>query len=117
MKKWKPIFIEDSMVPVWLSKLAPIEINAITIGFIVFGRSSLPEHVRRHETIHFQQILETFFLPFLIIYVYDYVKNYLIYKDGRLAYHNIRAEKEAYANSGYLDYLNKRKRYEWLSIK
>ena len=114
MKNWKPIFVEDSIVPVILSKIAPIEIEAITLGFIVFARSSLPEHTRRHETIHFQQFLETLFIPFVLIYFYDYIKNYIIFRDGRLAYHNIRAEQEAYVNHGNPNYLNRRKRYQWL---
>ena len=114
MKNWKPIFVEDSIVPVILSKFAPIEIEAITLGFIVFVRSTLPKHTRRHETIHFQQFLETLFIPFVLIYFYDYVKNYIIFRDGRLAYFNIRAEQEAYVNHGNPNYLNQRKRYQWL---
>jgi hypothetical protein len=83
----------------------------------VFGRSSLPEHVRRHETIHFQQFLETLFIPFVLIYFYDYIKNYLLYKDGQKAYRKIRAEQEAYLNAGTVGYLNERQRYKWLLRK
>jgi len=114
MKKWKPIFIENSIVPVILSKIAPIEIGAITLGFIVFARSTLSEQTKLHETIHFQQFLETLFIPFVLIYFYDYVKNYIIFKDGKLAYFNIRAEQEAYVNDVNPAYLNQRKRYRWL---
>jgi hypothetical protein len=117
VRNWKPIFVEDSKIPVWLSKIAPIEINAITLGIIVFGRSSLPEHVRRHETIHFQQFLETLFIPFVLIYFYDYIKNYFLHRNGQIAYRNIRAEKEAYLNAGTVGYLNERQRYKWLLRK
>ena len=35
MKHWKPLFIENSKIPVWLSYIAPIDIGAITLGPIV----------------------------------------------------------------------------------
>ena len=114
MKHWKPIFVEDSKVPVILSFFAPIEIRAITLGCIVFARDTLPAHVKRHETIHFQQFLETLFIPFVLIYFYDYIRNRFKFNDARGAYRNIRAEKEAYLNAGDPDYLSRRKRYKWL---
>jgi hypothetical protein len=58
MRNWKPIFVENSKIPIWLSKIAPIEIGAITLGFIVFSRGEISERTKRHETIHFQQFLE-----------------------------------------------------------
>ena len=59
MKNWKPIFIENSKIPVWLSYLAPLNIGAITIFFLVFSRDEMNDITKRHETIHFQQTLET----------------------------------------------------------
>ena len=41
MKNWKPIFIENSKIPVWLSYLAPLNIGAITIFFLVFSRGKM----------------------------------------------------------------------------
>jgi hypothetical protein len=116
MKKWKPIFVENSIVPVILSKIAPIEIGAITLGFIVFARGTLSQQTKLHETIHFQQFLETLFIPFVLIYFYDYIKNYIIFRDGKLAYYNIRAEQEAHVNDVNPNYLNERKRYRWLAV-
>ena len=57
MKNWKPIMIENSRLPVLLSYFAPITIGAITLGFIVFSRDEMTERTKRHETIHFQQLL------------------------------------------------------------
>ena len=114
MKSWKPIFVENSVLPAILSKFAPIKIGAITLGFIVFARGGLSPQTRRHETIHFQQFLETLFIPFVLIYFYDYIKHYIIFRDGKLAYFNIRAEQEAYVNHGNPQYLQQRKRYAWL---
>ena len=57
-KNLKPIFVERSFVPKLLSFFAPIQIGAITLGFIVFARNEMSETTKRHETIHFQQFLE-----------------------------------------------------------
>ena len=43
-----PIIIENSKVPVWLSKVSPIEIGAISLGIAVFARGELFEHQIRH---------------------------------------------------------------------
>jgi hypothetical protein len=114
VRNWKPIFIEDSVLPKILSYVAPIEIGAITLGFIVFSRGKVSDKTRQHETIHFQQFVETCFAGFFLLYLYDYVRNYIYYRDGALAYHNIRAEKEAYQHESTEDYLQTRKRWEWI---
>jgi hypothetical protein len=114
MKNWKPIFIENSKIPVWLSYLAPINIGAITLFFLVFSRGEMDEEVKRHETIHFQQMLETLVIGFLILYLWDYVWGYIKYRDGAQAYRRIRAEREAYHRDGEEGYLQNRKRYQWI---
>jgi len=114
MRDWRPIFIERSRLPKFLSYFAPIEIAAITLGFLIFVRGEADERLRRHETIHFQQYLETLFIGFLIIYVYDYIYNLILFRDGGVAYRLIRAEVEAYDNDNDENYLNNRRRYEWL---
>jgi len=115
MKSWKPVFIENSRVPVWLSYLAPIDIGAITIFFLVFSRGVMSEETKRHETIHFQQMLETFVLPFIIFYYWDYLKGYFKYcRNGRAAYFSIRAEQEAFHGASTPGYLQHRPRYRWL---
>lgn len=116
-KYWKPWFIENSRFPIWLSKLAPIEINAITLGPWVISRSTLSEKTKRHETIHYQQYLELGFIGFWIIYVWDYFIGLARHGDGRLAYYNIRFEQEAYKYDTDEDYLEVRKRYKWWSMK
>ena len=115
MKNWKPIFIENSRVPVWLSYLAPINIGAITLFFLVFSRGEMSDTTKRHETIHFQQMLETFVIGFLALYLWDYLKGYIKYKDGRTAYSRIRAEQEAYLTEHCSSYLShQRRRYAWI---
>jgi len=109
--------IENSRIPVWLSYIAPISIGAITLGFIVLSRNEMSEQTRRHETIHFQQFLETAFVGFLLVYIFDWIIGLIKYKDGQMAYCQIRAEIEAYDNDAKESYLANRKRWQWLRRK
>lgn len=109
-----PIFIEDSRVPVYLSYISPIEISAITILFFVFSRGKINDETKRHERIHFEQVKETLFVFFYILYLYDFIVGYFKYGNGEDAYFNIRAEKEAYQFEEDIEYLSKRKRYNWI---
>ena len=114
MRSWKPIFIENSKVPVWLSYLAPINIGAIALFFLVFSREEMNDRLKRHETIHFQQFLETLVVPFVLLYAWDFLLGYIKYRDGAMAYRMIRAEQEAYDNDHDEDYLETRHRYSWI---
>jgi len=107
MKNWKPFFFENSKIPVWLSRVAPINIFAITLFFLVFSREKISETIRRHETIHFQQMLETGVLGFVVLYLWDYLHGYIKYRDGAMAYRMIRAEQDE-------DYLATRPRFSWV---
>lgn len=117
MRNWKPIFIENSQIPVFLSKFAPIDIGAITLGIFVISRGEMTESTKQHETIHFQQFLETLFIGFLFLYLYDFIKNYITFRNGSLAYYNIRAEKEAYQHQDTPGYLQFRPRWRWIRWK
>ena len=117
MKEKTPIFIEKSRIPVILSRFAPIEIYAIALFPFVFCRDIITERVKNHETIHFQQQLETFVLPFYLIYLYDWIRSKMKGLTGIEAYYAIRAEKEAHMNEGDFQYLEKRKRWQWLFKK
>ncbi len=113
-KNLKPFFIENSRVPVLLSYLAPIQIGAITLFPFVFSRGEMSEETKRHETIHFQQYLETAVIGFLLLYLWDYVVSLFKGLKGPEAYRNIRAEVEAWDNDNDEDYLMKRKRWSWI---
>lgn len=114
MKKWSPFFIKGDRFLDFLSMFAPITIGAITLGFLVIYRNQIDERTKRHETIHFQQYLETLFVGFLLIYLFDYVWTLIKYKDGAKAYEMLRAEQEAYSFDGDEEYLSNRRRYRWL---
>ena len=113
-KSLKPIFVERSFIPKLLSFFAPISIGAITLGFVVFSRDEMSETTKRHETIHFQQYLETLFVGFIFLYLYDYAKLRAKGLKGPEAYRKIRAEREAYENEDDLEYLANRKRWKWI---
>ena len=112
-KNSKPWFFENSKVPVVLSKLAPIEIGAITIGPLVFSRGEMSDITKNHEAIHWQQYIETGILGFIILYYTFYLMNYIRYRDGKIAYYMIPFEKEAYDNDENLEYLENRERWTW----
>jgi cbb3-type cytochrome oxidase subunit 3 len=117
MKSWTPIFIENSKIPVWLSKIAPINISAITLFFIVFSRGEISTRTMRHETIHFQQYLETGVIGFLLLYLYYYLRAALKHGFSRDAYLAIKFEQEAHEHDHGMEYLIYRKRYSWLRYK
>ena len=114
MKLWKPLFIENSKIPVWLSYIAPIDIGAITLGPIVISRDEMSETTKRHETIHYQQYLELAFVGFVILYLGYWAYNLLRGQTGDVAYSNIPFEAEAYANHDDENYLENRQRYSWI---
>lgn len=67
-----------------------------------------------HEKIHLFQQLELLLLGFYILYLLHYLYNLLKYRNHNQAYLNIVFEKEAYAMESDVDYLKKRKLWQWL---
>lgn len=116
-KLWTPLMFEDSKIPVWLSKIAPIDIWAISFANFVFCRGKLSVTTKRHETIHFQQQLELLFLGQWILYGGYWLIRYFKHGDGKLAYEENPFEREAYANQETIDYLDSRKRYSWIKYR
>ena len=114
-----PKFYENSKVPVILSKFAPIEIYAITLGPWVFCRGELPESTKRHETIHYLQYKELWFIGFLFIYLFDFLWAAIISGKGfsRESYLAVRFEQEAWDKDSEEDYLEKRKSFSWRNYK
>ena len=117
LKKSRPIFYENSRVPVVLSKIAPIEIGAIILGPFVFARGKMSEKTKTHETIHWQQYIETGIIGFWILYGLFFLFNLCRYWNGREAYYNIPFEKEAYMFDGFPEYPEKRRRFNWWHLR
>jgi hypothetical protein len=114
MKKWKPIFYLHSKVPVWLSKVSPIEIGALSFGPFVWSRGELTGRLKTHETIHYQQQLELLFVFQWILYVLFWLYGVIKYQSGKKAYYENPFEKEAYAHDNSDTYLGSRRRYSWI---
>ena len=110
-----PIILENSKIPKILSKFTPININAITLGPFIISRGKMSDDTLRHEMIHYVQYKELFYIGFLIIYLYDFLYNAIILKQGlsSSSYRNIRFEKEAYDNDHDKTYLANREKFAW----
>jgi len=113
MKNLKPIFIENSKLPVWLSKIAPIDVWAFSAGPFVVCRGQLSEKTITHETIHFIQQLEMLFVLQWILYGLFYVIGRFTKGSWKAAYYGNPFEVEAYANDLDPDYLEERKFWAW----
>ena len=108
----KPIIVEHSRVPGWLSFV--IQIKAITLWPFIFVRGSLPYETRTHETIHFKQYNELWVIGFLVLYAWDYAKAWWKYKgDSKKAYYQIRLEQEAYDHQDDPCYPDHRNKFAW----
>jgi len=117
MKNLKPIFINNSKLPVWLSKLAPINIWALSFFIFVWCRGEISETTKRHETIHFQQQLELLFVFQWVLYGVYYLIGLMKHKgNGELAYRTNPFEIEAYTNESNVNYLKERRRYNWIKL-
>lgn len=110
-----PKFIENSTVPKILSNFAPIDIWAITLGPFVFCAGKLSDKTKRHETIHFMQYKELFWVGFLFVYLFDFLWAAIVKRKGftRQAYLSIRFEQEAWHCDDFEDYIKNRKPYAW----
>jgi len=114
LKTSRPIFIENSMLPKILSFFSPISIGAITLGPLVFSRGEMSEETKNHESIHWQQYIETGIIGFIILYFIYWIIGLIKYKDGGVAYMLIPFEQEAYENEKNQFYLLQRKRFNWI---
>jgi len=109
----KPRVFENSRIPVWLSKIAPIEIWAISLVGLIFCRGELSKTQLRHETIHFHQQIELLFFGFFFLYVFFWVIGLARYRSAAKAYHENPFEREAYSNQRKYTYLKKRPLWNW----
>ncbi len=110
-----PIFYENSRVPVILSRVAPIEIYAISFGFWVWCRGPVNTRVKTHERIHYLQQRELGFVPMWAFYILSWLVLFIYYRgDGARASRCIAFEREAYDNDIDPHYLDERKPFAWI---
>ena len=92
--------------------LIPKGFSGLTIFpfVIVSAKVDLSDKVlMNHERIHLKQQLELAILPFFVLYFVEYLLRLIQFRNRRKAYRNISFEREAYANEGNMEYLQKRK--------
>lgn len=92
-----------------------IAINLFGIVFVRKDSWPLSERTINHETIHWHQIKELWFVGFYIWYVCEWFVRMLYYRNLNKAYKSIGFEKEAFNNDINLGYLNCRKRFAFLN--
>ena len=100
----------------WLLILPKLPANAMAIfPFILLKKSSQQKDLVliNHEKIHLQQQLELLIIPFYLLYLLNYFINLVKYKNHYQAYYNICFERESYRFEKELEYLSKRKLYNW----
>jgi len=110
----EPWIFENSKLPVWLSKISPIEIHAISLGCFVFSKGKVSKMTRRHETIHYHQQIELLFVGFWIMYAFFWWQGLIRYRNGKEAYRQNPFEREAYDNERKYTYLKKRPLWNWV---
>lgn len=91
-------------------------INLFGLLFIRNG-AKISEKDENHESIHTEQMKELLFVPFYLFYFFEWFFKLFYYKfNSHKAYKNISFEREAYRNEADLEYLSKRKRYNWFKL-
>lgn len=87
------------------------------LGLILFVRKNcrISEKTLNHENIHSAQYKELWYIGFLVLYLYYWIKNLI--KGSKNAYRDIPFERESYANEVNLDYLSIRKKFAWKNYR
>ena len=117
MKSWKPIYIEDSKIPLWVSNITKINVWAVSFFIFVFCAGKFDERLKRHESIHFHQQLELLFVFQWILYGLFWLVGFIKYRDSEKAYRRNPFEQEAYNCENIENYLPHRIRYNWIFYK
>ena len=106
-----PILIKSRILASLMSIV--VAVNAVALYPFLIIRTDLDEHQMNHELIHFEQQRELYIVGFYALYVYDFIKGMIKYKDRTQAYYMIRFEQEAYNNQLDLGYVANRKKQAW----
>ena len=107
----KPIIIQNSKIPVYLSIF--ISISAITLFPFIISRDEMSDTTIRHEMIHIEQQRELLVIFFYILYVWYWLKGKVKGTTNDEAYMYIPFEQEAYRKMYDEDYIFKRERHAW----
>ena len=109
----RPFVFENSFVPGLLSKVSPLNINAVSFAWFVWCRRKITDRTLRHETIHFYQQVEMLFALQWLLYGIFYLVGRFKHGSWVEAYFKNPFEQEAYDNEGNEDYFKERKYWAW----
>lgn len=98
-----PIIITSKFLTKMLSVV--ISVYAITLFPFIILSEEVDEYTMNHELIHFEQQKELFVVGFYALYVYDFIRGMIKYKNKDMAYYLIRFEQEAYNHESDLGYI------------
>lgn len=92
------------------SKHLPAGIDGLTLFGIVFVRPQYAADpvLLNHERIHCRQQREWGYIPFFVIYLFEWLWNLIRLRNAHLAYRAISFEREAYHHQHDLEYLQHR---------
>ena len=92
--------------------------KAVNLFGALFARRGtvLNEVDIRHEQIHTEQMKETLYVGFYVLYALMFIWGLLKLWNWDKAYRKIPFEREAYMYEGVVDYLAIRKRYNWINV-
>jgi hypothetical protein len=113
LKQKYPIVYENSKIPEIVGYLAPIKPFAISFFLFVFCSKKIPERTLRHETIHYYQQKELYFVGQWLLYAFYHIKGCFKYKDGAIAYRMNPFEREAFDKDTDINYLQARHKFAW----
>lgn len=100
------------MIIVCQRLLKNTKINGITLYPFIFIKNPEDKQDRvliNHEKIHLRQQLELLIVFFYILYIIEFYYHFFRLKNAHRAYHAISFEREAYAMENDMNYLKKRK--------
>lgn len=88
--------------------------KAINLFGVLFvrGNAVIDEKTIRHESIHTAQMKEMLYVFFYLFYFIEWLVR--LFMKGN-AYRNISFEREAYSNQNYINYLNERRWFAWVT--
>ena len=112
----KAIIVKNSTLVKILSYFRPT-LGGITLFPFIFLKDEGDDRIINHESIHIAQYRELFVIGFLFLYLWDFVRGFVKYKNYDDAYRSIRFEREAYSFDADPHYLEYREPHAWRKFK
>ena len=91
----------------------PVAITLAPVGIYIEPKYFDDPQVRNHESIHWHQQCELWFLGFYVWYLFEWLVRLVV--NWKMAYMSVSFEREAYQNDDSPVYWQNRKRFAWLS--